>query len=80
MDPSEWQGDAKINGRAEEIENEERKRALVEDAGGQAPTGPWHLFVAQIESVAIVSVADSRDHLVIDLWREGEGVRTMKRE
>jgi nitroimidazol reductase NimA-like FMN-containing flavoprotein (pyridoxamine 5'-phosphate oxidase superfamily) len=79
IDPPDWTGDAKVSGRVEEIEDEERKRALLDAAGGDAPEGPWHLFVARIEQAVVTRLAESRDHLVIELWREGDGLRRMER-
>lgn len=79
VDPLDWQGDAKVSGRVEEIEDEARKRTLVAGGGGEAPEGPWHLFVARIEEAAVVRLSQDRDRLIIEFWREGEAVRTLER-
>ena len=79
-DPQGWEGDAKVNGRVEEIEDEARKPALVADGGGQAPSGRWHLFVAGIREAVVVRLPEAREHLIIEFWREGEGLRTMERD
>jgi hypothetical protein len=42
-DPPAWSGDAKMAGRAEEIEDPDRKAAII---GANAPPGPVHLFRA----------------------------------
>ncbi len=80
VDPPGWKGDAKINGRAEELEDDAQKSAFLADGGGQAPDGPWHLFVARIDEAVVVQPSEAGDHLVIELWREGEGVRRMERK
>ncbi|MBA3618992.1 MAG: pyridoxamine 5'-phosphate oxidase family protein [Acidothermales bacterium] len=81
-DPTAWAGDAKVSGRAEEIADAaEIQRVLV--AAGQdeaAAAGPLHLFRVDISDVTTVRVGDPADHLVIELWREGEGLRRMRRE
>ena len=79
-DPPEWSGDAKVGGRAEELEDDERKRALVVAQGNDgAQLGQWHLFRAEIEEVVVAHLNDTRDKMVIELWRPGEGVRRIER-
>ena len=56
-----------------------RVEALVQARGGEAPAESWHLFRAEVTELAVVRLGDPRDHLVIELWREGEGVRRMER-
>jgi hypothetical protein len=78
VDPPAWEGDAKLSGRAEEIEDDDLKAKLVAGAQEQ-PSGPWHLFVADVHELAVVSLSDARDHLVIDVWKEGEGRKRLQR-
>jgi Pyridoxamine 5'-phosphate oxidase len=79
VDPPDWQGDAKVSGRVEEIDDDAVKRAYVAAGGGSVPEGPWHLFVARIDDAVVTRLAESGDRLVIELWREGQGVRRMER-
>jgi hypothetical protein len=79
IDPDEWEADAKVAGRVVEIEDPARKAALVAAGRGDAPSGEWHLFLARVEELVVVRLGDPPDHLVIELWREGEGVRQMER-
>ncbi len=74
-DPPGWSGDAKLAGRAVE---EDATRAG--DIFEQAPSGPMHLFRAEIDEVVLVGLNEARDRLVIELWRPGEPVRRMERE
>jgi hypothetical protein len=78
-DPAEWKGDAKLSGRAEEITDADRRREVLRALGGGG-AGPSHLFRIEIAEASTVRLGDPADHLVIDMWREGEGVRTMRRD
>ena len=77
-DASDWQGDAKVAGRAEEITDPDRMTEIFE-AMGHPQSGPSHLFRAELSEVSTVRLGDPADHLVIDVWREGEPVRRIKR-
>lgn len=77
-DPREWRGDAKLSGRAVEVDDPERKEAIRKATGGGEPE-PFHLFRVDMREVVVTRVGDPPDHLLIELWREGEGLRTMKR-
>ena len=73
-----WLGDAKIAGRAEEVTDPEREQA-VQAASGEAPPGPFHLFRADVTEVVLVRVGDPPDHLVVESWHEGRGLRRVER-
>jgi hypothetical protein len=76
-DGADFQGDAKLAGRVEEIDSDEVKQAVVQ---GNAPPGPLHLFRADInELVAIELGGDPPDHLVIESWHEGRGLTRRRR-
>jgi hypothetical protein len=79
-DPTAWQGDAKVAGRAEEITDPARKKAVQQASGGGEPPGPYHLFRVDVTEVVLTRVGDPPDHLVIEVWREGEGLRSMQRK
>ena len=64
-DPDVWTGDAKLAGVAEEV---------------SAPDATSHRFRLDLHEVSTVGLDDARKHLVIEVWKPGEGVRTMKRE
>jgi len=78
-DPTRFDGDAKIAGRAEEITDPDRKAAVAGASGGGAPPGPYHLFRVDVTEVVVTRIGDPPDHLVIELWRQGEGLRRMQR-
>ena len=74
-DPTAWPGDAKLAGRAVEVDDPERLRRL---GAGDDPGGA-HLFRVDITELVHTRVGDPADHLVIDLWQEGKGLRRMQR-
>jgi hypothetical protein len=77
-DASDWHGDAKVAGRAEEITDPERMKEIFE-AMGHPQSGPSHLFRAELNEVSTVRLGEPADHLVIDFWREGEEPKQIKR-
>lgn len=78
-DPTAFTGDAKLAGRAIEVTDQATIDALAASAGGEQPPGPFHLFRVDVTEVVVVRVGDPPDHLVIELWREGEGLKRMQR-
>jgi Pyridoxamine 5'-phosphate oxidase len=79
-DPAKFAGDAKLTGRAEEVTDPERMQAIVSADNQEAPEpGSFHLFRVDVTELVLTRVGDPPDHLVIELWREGEGVRRMRR-
>ena len=77
-DANEWNGDAKVAGRAEEITEPGRRKETFA-AMGQSDSGESHLFRAELNEVSTVRLGDPADHLVIDSWREGEEPKRIKR-
>jgi Pyridoxamine 5'-phosphate oxidase len=74
-DPDEgWEGDAKLAGTVEEVEDES-----VKDARGGAGGRPYHLFRADVTELVVVSLNESRDRLVIESWHAGRGYRRRER-
>ena len=74
-DPSAWAGDAKLSGRAVEVEDPELLRKLgAGDEGDGA-----HLFRVDVTELVHIRVGDPADHLVIDLWQEGKGLSRRQR-
>ena len=77
-DPPGFQGDARLSGRALPVLDETLKAAFLADAGG-GPPGPFELFRLDIREASTVCEADSKDHLVVEVWRPGRAVRRMDR-
>jgi Pyridoxamine 5'-phosphate oxidase len=74
-DPDVWTGDAKIAGRAVEVRDAATKAAF-RGAAEEVPEGDFELFRVELTEAAAVRLSDERDHLLVDVWRAGEPVRT----
>src|SRR4051812_42765510 len=68
-DPPGWEGDAKLAGRAEEVRDPERVRAINGADGG--PQGPSHLFRLDVREVSVVALDPTGRELVIEVWTAG---------
>jgi hypothetical protein len=75
-DPTTWAGDAKLAGRAVEVDDPALKERFA--GGGGQPDEP-HLFRVDVTEVVHTRVGDPADHLVIELWQPGRDVRRMER-
>jgi hypothetical protein len=78
-DPTGWPGDAKLAGRAEEITDRGRKAAVARATGGGEQPEPYHLFRVDVTELVVTRIGDPPDHLEIEVWREGEGLRRVQR-
>ncbi|MFF4210567.1 pyridoxamine 5'-phosphate oxidase family protein [Streptomyces sp. NPDC001796] len=68
-------GDVRISGRAVEVEDDSAKGAYVKEV---EPPEPFHLFRTELTEVVRTCVEDDT-YLVVQVWRPGEPVRTLKR-
>ncbi|ARP74302.1 pyridoxamine 5'-phosphate oxidase [Streptomyces pluripotens] len=68
-------GDVRIAGRAYEVESGESRDRYVEEV---EPPQPFHLFRTELTEVVRTYVEDDR-FLVIEVWKPGEPVRTLRR-
>ena len=75
-DPPGWPGDAKVAGRMEEITDDAAKQAR---RTGDEPSGPYHLFRADITELVVVHLNEERTKLVIESWHAGRGVARVER-
>ena len=75
-EPSDWKGDAKLAGVAEEITDSELVR---KHNGAAAEQGPSHLLRLDLREVSTVGLNDDRSGLVIALWTPDGGVREIRR-
>ena len=75
-DPKEGEGmagvvvDAKLSGEAVEMDE-------AAPAEGDAPGA--HVFRVDIDEAVLISIGKPADHLVIETWSEGRGLRSTKR-
>lgn len=80
IDPPDWKGDAKLSGRVEEITDPERHAEALGYSGHEQPPGSRaHVFRADIAELSVVRLGEPGDHLVIEVWREGRGVKRIQR-
>jgi hypothetical protein len=63
-DPDVWTGDAKVAGVAEEV---------------SAPDAGSHRFRLDLHEASTVGLDEARKHLIIEVWKPGQAVRTIKR-
>ena len=80
VDAPEWEGDAKLSGRAEELTEPDRRLAVFRSRGSDPPSSESHLFRAEIQEAVLVGLNEARDRLVIELWRPGSELKRMERE
>lgn len=74
-DPGSWPGDAKLAGRAVEIAD-----PAVREGFGGPPGQDFHLFRVDVTEVVRTFVDEAGEHLVIEIWHEGRGLRQVRRE
>jgi nitroimidazol reductase NimA-like FMN-containing flavoprotein (pyridoxamine 5'-phosphate oxidase superfamily) len=79
IDPPGWEGDAKVAGLAEPIEDRERKAAVFKAMGAEEVPLDSALYRADLREVAVTRLAESKDELAIDFWSEAGGVRSLTR-
>lgn len=72
-------GDAKLSGRAVEVDDDATKAGMMAAAFGEGggPPGPFHLFRVDVTDLSFLRGAG--DHLVIDVWKEGTGAWSVDR-
>jgi len=68
-------GDVRIAGRAVEVEDAGEKAAYAEEV---EPPEPFHLFRTDLTEVVRTYVEDET-YLVVQVWKPGEPVRTIRR-
>lgn len=77
-DPESWHADAKVSGRAVQVRDDEALAAFSA-ASGAGPPGSYELFRLDVLEAVVVRLDDAREHLIIESWREGRGLRSVQR-
>lgn len=80
---TDWPGDAKVAGRAVEVTDDDLKNAVFRawsEGGDEVPEGPSHLFRADLTEVVFTSLNEAKDALVVRIWTEQDGFRTVERK
>ena len=79
-DPPAWAGDAKVAGRAVLVTDPATVAAVLGAVGGEgAPAGTARLFRADLTEVVLTRLGDPPDHLVVEFWHAGRGLRRVER-
>ena len=80
VDPELTEGDARITGRAVEITDPQAMKILVDgdDRHVDGPP-PGHVFRVEVTEVMLLHIGDPADHLVIESWHDGRGLRRIAR-
>jgi Pyridoxamine 5'-phosphate oxidase len=78
-DPPDWDGDAKLSGRAEEVTEPDRRLRIFRTRGADPPSPDSHLFRVELTEVVLVGLNEARDRLVIEHWHEGRGLERDER-
>jgi hypothetical protein len=74
------EGDARISGEAAEVTDPGAMKALVEGDDRHAQGAPnGHVFRVDVREVLLLKVGDPPDHLVIETWHDGLGLRRIER-
>ena len=73
-------GDARITGRGVEVTEPGAMERLVEgdERHADGPV-PGHVFRVDVTEVMLLKVGDPPDHLVIESWHHGRGLRRIQR-
>jgi hypothetical protein len=79
VDPDMADGDAKIAGRAIELDDPAAKQGHMD--GMEEDPGPFHLFRVDVTEISRVTLGgDPPDHLVIESWHDGTGYQRVERQ
>jgi hypothetical protein len=70
-------GDAKVSGRAVPVENEAERQRFAATLPPSPPASGMALFRADLTDASLARV--DGDHMVIDIWIDGEAPRTVRR-
>ena len=73
-----WAGEAKLSGRVEAVTDPARIAAVTGGEPSPDEEG-MHLFRCDLDEVVHTGLSDPIEHLVIQLWRPGQGLRTFTR-
>ena len=68
---NEWSGDAKLSGRLVRMDESMRQEVIPD-----GPDGDY--FTIDIDEVVVTYVGTPPDHLVVELWKPGQALRSMR--
>jgi hypothetical protein len=74
-DPMQWDGDAKLSGRAVEVNDPDRLQSMGD---GSSDEMAGRLFKVDISEVVLTKVGDPPDHLAVSVWTPKGGLRQLR--
>jgi hypothetical protein len=74
-DPTTWPGDAKLSGRAVEVDDPERLDSM---GGGSEEEVPGHLFRVEKSEAVLTRVNEAAEHLDVLVWTPEKGLRRLQ--
>ncbi len=80
-EPEAWQGDAKIAGAAEEIQEQAVLDRVYPSGDGEPERrlDDMHLFRLEISELVWTGLNEARDSLIVDSWTAARGRRVIER-
>jgi hypothetical protein len=78
-EPEEFSADAKLNGRATPVLDDDERRRYAEAAGLPPGELGFDLFRVDLDQVVLVALDDEKTALVLSSWRPGRGVTHTRR-
>ena len=77
-DVSLVEGDAKVNGLAIPVDDDETRARFAATLPQPPPSSGFALFRGDLTDASLARV--DGDHMVIDIWRDGEAARQVRRQ
>ncbi len=74
LEPGVWEGDAKIAGRAVEVDEPGAHERFAEAAGTAPPGTSFHLFRVDVDEVVVLRLGDPPDHIAARRWVPGGAI------
>ena len=74
-DPTQWDGDAKLSGRAVEVNDPKRLQSMGD---GSSEDVAGRLFKVNISEAVLTKVGDPPDHLAVSVWTSKSGLRQLR--
>jgi hypothetical protein len=81
IDPPNWEGDAKLTGVAEDVEDPSASgRSSMRWVRIPSRSALIRSFRADVREVAVTRLTEAKDEMAIDFWSEAGGVRSLTRK
>lgn len=78
-EPDAFTADAKLNGRATQVLDDDERRRFAAAAGMQGDHLGFDLYRVDLDQVVLIALNDEKTALVISSWRAGRGLTRTNR-